>query len=270
MVEVYKNVVSSKEIKILAEYACTDDDRVDDRPDIRSKHPRWNVDTWPQTVVENIFNRVLDQAWYANDADTLFLENRIQGKGLGIHVDSGNFEPNLYKGVLIPIICDNTAATVFFKNYWTQESCRFSRKIMSPFAYSMQSIDGMIEIPDIRVLLDQCKNNPETVDNFIVDEKFIANLEQLVMSRSGNLGKRTSDYSQIIGYDPSLKFDASLHKQYMNHIDLESLHGLTIDKIVEWEVGSVIVFPRTQIHCAAAKASPSRRIGLTVFTFLAE
>ena len=132
----------------------------------------------------------------------------------------------------------------------------------------MLSKNGVVVVDDIRELLEQCKNNPQSVKDFVVDDEFVKTLEHLVAARSGKglgtVDRRTSDYSDIVNYDPSLEFDAEIHGKYIQHIPMENLHGLSIDKIVHWEIGSVIVFPRTQIHCASS--THVRKIGLSLFT----
>lgn len=266
MVKIHKNIVKDAEIETLLAYFQKSDDRTETRPDVRSKHPRWDIDEWPQTTVKNILDRVLANTWAAEE--TLFLGSCIPGQGFRLHVDSSDGGPNLYSTVLIPLLMDGPAATIFFKNYWEGPSTRFSKTPISPFTYPLLSNNGVIIVEDIRKLLEQSKHNPSSVVDFTVDVDFIKNLEQLVESRTGNgiapTDRRTADYSNIINYDQTISFDPAIHSQYMRHIPLENLNGLTLDKVVDWEIGSVIVFPRTQIHCAAS--THNSKIGLSVFT----
>ena len=76
--------------------------------------------------------------------------------------------------------------------------------------------------------------------------------------------RRTTDYTDIEGYDPNLKFDEKIHAQYCKHIPIENLHGLTVDRIVEWKVGDVIAFDRQHLHCAGS--GHSKKMGISVFT----
>ena len=101
MVTIYNNIVSDSEIATLLEYFEINDERSETRPDVRSKHPRWNIDSWPQDLVKNIVDRVLDQPWYPDDI--LFLDSQMQGQGFRLHVDSSNGRPNLYFNVFIPL-----------------------------------------------------------------------------------------------------------------------------------------------------------------------
>jgi hypothetical protein len=170
----------------------------------------------------------------------------------------------------LPLSVDGPSATVIFDNHWLGPSTRFSRTDISPFRYNLPNKDGVfIDVEDIRILLDQCKTAPSTVNDFIVDSAFIAELERLVEIRSNKAGiqkadARTSDYSQITNYKPGELFDADIHAQYINHIPIENLHGLTVDTIAEWHPGDAIVFDRTQLHCAAS--GHTRKIGISLFT----
>jgi len=62
-----------------------------------------------------------------------------------------------------------------------------------------------------------------------------------------------SDYSQLINYQADSKFDPTIQQQYMKHIPLENLHGLTLDQVVEWRIGDAVVFDRSQVHCASSR-----------------
>ena len=266
MIHIFNNIVSQSEIQTLLDYYNIDDNRTEIRPDVRSKHPRWGVDPWCEELVRDILNRVLDEPWFPED--TLFLDSHMQGQGFRLHVDSGKEDSKLYRNVLIPIFKDGDAATMIFDNHWYGTSTRFSKTPISPFTYPLESINGIVTVNDIRVLLEDCKNNPKKVTDFVIDKKFIKDLESLVESRSGKklgtVDNRTSDYTKITNYDENLRFDESIHRQYISHIPIETLHGLTVDKIYNWEIGSVLTFPRTQLHCATS--THSRKIGVSVFT----
>ena len=129
----------------------------------------------------------------------------------------------------------------------------------------------MQPVEDIRLLLAQCKHDPNSVEYFTVDQQFIIDLESLVVKRS-NASKEfkvdgfVTDYRLIENYNPNMEFDAETHEKYLKHIPIENLHGLTVNSIVEWQVGSVITFDRSQIHCAGY--GHTRKIGITFFVSL--
>lgn len=64
--------------------------------------------------------------------------------------------------------------------------------------------------------------------------------------------------------------DRSMRTQFLEHIPLESLHGLSVQKVIDWEIGSVIVFDCGQLHCSSSLASdrPGRKEALTIMKAL--
>ncbi len=74
--------------------------------------------------------------------------------------------------------------------------------------------------------------------------------------------KRSSEHIGMYGHAP---FDKKLHKKYLNHEKIENLVGLEVELIYEWEVGSMLVFDRTNIHCSSSVIE-GKKIGLTTFT----
>jgi len=270
MVNVYPNIVSLAQVQLLLDYMDQDDDRTDSRPDVRSKDPRWDVDQFPQQQLKSILDLVLDQPYRVETV--LFNDSRISFK---LHADTGTGAQNekIYKNVLIPLWSDGAASTVIFDNHWYGPNSRFGHQPVSPFFYNLIDANGQIRpVDDIRILLLQCKNNPDAVEHFAVNEQFIKELEVLIFKRSGQ-GKDfrvdgfVTDYNLIGNYNPDLHFDTQTHEQYLKHIPIENLHGLTVDSIVDWQVGSVITFDRSQIHCAGY--GHKRKIGITFFVSFA-
>tara|TARA_B100000242_G_scaffold282082_1_gene243045 strand:- start:1662 stop:2369 length:708 start_codon:yes stop_codon:yes gene_type:complete len=74
--------------------------------------------------------------------------------------------------------------------------------------------------------------------------------------------KRSSEHLRLFGNKP---FDAKIHKKYLNHEKIENLNGLEIELIYEWEIGSMLVFDRTHLHCSSSIID-GKKIGLTTFT----
>lgn len=243
-VSVYKDVLNKNQINELIDFFNIDDKFVDKRFDVRSKAPPWDS-SWPnRPIVEK-----LSQILLPYQVEFLgFYESKISFK---VHVDSGTDTDKLYKVILIPLSYNGLASTVFFDNYWFGERTKFSKtNQMDPFKYTLFDKQGRIVcVDDIRILLDKCINNPESVHDFTVDSQFISDLKNLIQKRH-NADNRTSDYSNVLKYDPLGKFDKLFHKKYLNHIPIEDLHGLTVDQIYFWNVGDVVVFDRTQLHCA--------------------
>ena len=74
--------------------------------------------------------------------------------------------------------------------------------------------------------------------------------------------KRSSEHVGLYGNEP---FDKQNHIKYLNHEKIENLIGLEIDLVYEWEVGSMLIFDRTNLHCSSSIIE-GKKIGLTTFT----
>ena len=74
--------------------------------------------------------------------------------------------------------------------------------------------------------------------------------------------KRSSEHIGLYG---KKAFDDKIHAKYINHEKIENLVGLEVELIYEWEVGSMLIFDRTNIHCSSSVID-GKKIGLTTFT----
>mgnify|MGYP001183996856 FL=1 len=74
--------------------------------------------------------------------------------------------------------------------------------------------------------------------------------------------KRSSEHLNLFGKKP---FDQDLYEKYLNHEKIENLAGLEIELIYEWEIGSMLIFDRTNLHCSSSIIK-GKKIGLTTFT----
>ena len=63
------------------------------------------------------------------------------------------------------------------------------------------------------------------------------------------------------GNSPLTNFDKKLE----THEKIENLAGLEIEFVYEWEIGSMLIFDRTNLHCSSSKIE-GKKIGLTTFT----
>jgi len=263
--KVFQGLLDHHDIETLLQYHYVRDDRTDARPDVISKHPRWNIDNWPQHVIKNILDRVLPLDYQVQEV--IFNQSRISFR---LHVDSDDGDQQkLGQAVLIPLSVRGPSATVFFDNFWLGASTKFSRTEIAPFEYQLLDQQGQWRsVPDLRILLKACQEDPEQVKDFVVNPEFVRDLEYLIKARSDQALSKTDgrcyDYTNIINFDETLRFDQDLHQQWLSHIPIENLHGLTIHKIVTWNPGDVIVFERQRLHCAAS--GHDEKIGVTVFT----
>lgn len=266
MVTVYPDILAVSDIQQLLNYLQLDDDRTDHRPDVRSKHPRWHQDPWPQHIVQKVLDRVLDYAYQVEE--TVFNESRIAFR---LHADSGDGSDACINAhaVLIPLLVQGPSHTVFFQNHWRQASTKFSRVAIADFEYTLPGRGGTwVSVPDLRILLHQCEQDPDSVTDFAVDADFVDQVRRLIAARSGSAisqrDGRCYEYDLIEGYDAGKHVDLEFWRQYLSHIPVQNFTGLTVDRVVAWQPGDVMVFPRTQLHCAAA--GHERKIGITVFT----
>ena len=74
--------------------------------------------------------------------------------------------------------------------------------------------------------------------------------------------KRSAEHLSMFGSKP---FDKENYEKYLKHEKIENLAGLEVEFIYEWEVGSMLIFDRTQLHASSSKIE-GKKIGLTTFT----
>ena len=60
-------------------------------------------------------------------------------------------------------------------------------------------------------------------------------------------------------------FDKEIHNKYLKHEKIENLIGLEVELIYEWELGSMLIFDRSNLHCSSSVIE-GKKIGLTTFT----
>ena len=93
--------------------------------------------------------------------------------------------------------------------------------------------------------------------NFTLDEK---ELGKKGLTYGQN--KRSSEHINMYG---KKAFDKEIYNEYLSHEKIENLAGLEVEFIYEWEVGSMLIFDRTQLHASSSKIE-GKKIGLTTFT----
>ena len=73
---------------------------------------------------------------------------------------------------------------------------------------------------------------------------------------------RSSEHLKLYENKPFKKSD---YDKYLTHERIENLLGLEIDIVYEWELGSMLIFDRTRLHCSSSLID-GKKIGLTTFT----
>jgi len=259
MIEIFKNIVSHDEITCLLEYFKIDDCRIDSRPDVTSKHPQWNIDEWPQAIVTRILDQVLDKRYLVDEV--IFNQSKIS---FGLHADSGKENQPIYKAILIPLAITDHSGTAFFNNYWLHSSSKFTHQSFDPMIYTVFDCkDAPVSVNLNEFLVARDIERFPTYSNEYIEDLIET---RLTSNRYAKTDSRTNTYEKIIGYIANKKFDKDVYAQHLSHINYEDLTGLTLDKIVPWQLGEVMVFDRTQLHCATS--GHKFKIGITIFTEL--
>ena len=74
--------------------------------------------------------------------------------------------------------------------------------------------------------------------------------------------KRSSEHLKLYGEKP---FDKKTYEKYLTHENIENLRGLEVEFIYEWEVGSMLIFDRSHLHCSSSVIE-GKKIGIATFT----
>ena len=61
--------------------------------------------------------------------------------------------------------------------------------------------------------------------------------------------KRSSEHIGMYGNKP---FDKKIHEKFLKHEKIENLAGLEVEFVYEWELGSMLIFDRTNLHCSSS------------------
>ena len=93
--------------------------------------------------------------------------------------------------------------------------------------------------------------------NFTVDEN-----ELKIKNLTYGQNIRSSEHLEIY---KKKQFNKSDYEKYLTHEKMDNLLGLEIDMVYEWELGSMLIFDRTRLHCSSSKID-GKKIGLTTFT----
>ena len=74
--------------------------------------------------------------------------------------------------------------------------------------------------------------------------------------------KRSSEHLNMYG---NKTFDKKIHQEFLSHENIDNLKGLEVELIYEWEVGSMLIFDRTHLHCSSSVIE-GNKIGIATFT----
>ena len=93
--------------------------------------------------------------------------------------------------------------------------------------------------------------------NFTIDEN-----ELKINHLKYGQNKRSDEHLNLY---KKKQFNKDDYEKYLKHETIENLSGLEIDLVYEWELGSMLIFDRTRLHCSSSKID-GKKIGLTTFT----
>ena len=61
---------------------------------------------------------------------------------------------------------------------------------------------------------------------------------------------REHDYSDLVGYTDQ-PFDSEIWEKHLQHHPIEMLHGFSFAESVPWNIGQVVMFETSRIHCSS-------------------
>ena len=74
--------------------------------------------------------------------------------------------------------------------------------------------------------------------------------------------KRSSEHLNLYGNND---FNKEMHEKYLTHEDINNLKGLEVEMVFKWELGDLLVFDRSNLHCSS-KNIKDKKIGFTSST----
>ena len=93
--------------------------------------------------------------------------------------------------------------------------------------------------------------------NFTIDEN-----ELKIKNLKYGQNQRSSEHLKLF---EKKTFNKEDHEKYLKHEKIENLFGLEVDLVYECEIGSMLIFDRTRLHCSSSLIE-GKKIGLTTFT----
>ena len=96
--------------------------------------------------------------------------------------------------------------------------------------------------------------------NFTKDENELAENNPENIKRGKNV--RSNEHLKMFSDKP---FDKSDHEKYLKHEDIDNLKGMEIEFVYKWNLGDLLIFDRTSLHCSSSNIQ-NKKIGLTTFT----
>lgn len=93
--------------------------------------------------------------------------------------------------------------------------------------------------------------------------------QELDATKAKYYNQNLFDNSQLEYYTNNM-FDEVIWNKYLTHQPIERFWGLSVEKIVPWKPGNIIIFDTARLHCATDFVTQGidRKLGYSVFTHL--
>ena len=99
-----------------------------------------------------------------------------------------------------------------------------------------------------------------------VSTSFTKNENELAENNPENYKKgKNARSSEHLKMFTDAAFDKNDYEKYLKHEDIENLRGLTVEFAYNWNLGDLLIFDRTSLHCSSCSIK-NKKIGLTTFT----
>lgn len=266
MISHFNNIVDKKTLKIFNDFLNHQDKYVDDRGDIYNKLMTPADSDWPIDELISVLDRVMPDSYKIESAD--FVRSNYLTR---LHTDTADGDQSrLGKNIIIPLEVDQRASTAIFNNKWYGPAAKFTKVKIPPYEYTINDTDDEpVYVEDIRQLLDAMIQSAVPVIEY-QGHKFNSTnddinwLSELIVKRQ-RTDLRVSDYTGITNLLDT-EFPEDFHKKWLNHIPIETLHGLSVPEIATWQLGDVISFDRQHLH--SGTSCSKQKIFLGIFTYL--
>ena len=73
---------------------------------------------------------------------------------------------------------------------------------------------------------------------------------------------RSTEHLKMFSDKP---FNKNYHDKYLKHEDIENLKGLEVEFVYKWNLGDLLIFDRTHLHCSSCNIK-NKKIGIATFT----
>ena len=96
--------------------------------------------------------------------------------------------------------------------------------------------------------------------NFTKDKNELAENNPENFKKGKNV--RSNEHLKLFSDKP---FNKSDHEKYLKHENIENLKGMEVEFVYKWNLGDLLIFDRTSLHCSSSNIK-NKKIGLTTFT----